>query len=483
MALAGLGCITASPLQAQQVPAVEVQVAQPAILVEEVPHVQPSPGKPAAKAEFKPDASASPDPKSLAVPENLLAKAKELVKQLGSASYRERENASREITRLGRAAYTPLKAASNEETNPEIRLRVDILLPRIEAAEMEARVACFMKDLEGKFDHDLPGWNKFRVAAGNDRSTRELFADVLKNKLYHGLLLAADLPANELGGVLNNHFRDMQMAQNNQFQFRRGGYGSGQPNVHELAVLVFLESLYSDKELGMNYNFGYTVANYMHTTDVQNAMTGNRGKFAAPLRKLVGQWVETRETSTGAQMAMNFAQNWNMPNKMKYAAKVLSAPTENGNWWVKQNALLTIGQANNKEARTYLPEIAKCFDDSTVIQQETPGQNNVHTVLLQDYALGVALQLTGQKPADYGMATMSTSVNWNHNNFYFKDDKTAKADDKRKAAFKKWAEWDEANKKNPKKDEPKPEEAKKETNATPPGEPPVNGPFPTPLPR
>jgi|GEM_PF-1124293 len=438
-----------------QAPAVEVQVqVQPPVLVEETsPPVVPG-TKPRANPEFKPGANASPDPKSLAIPENILLKAKELVKQLGSASYRERESASREIVKMGRSAYTPLKAATLEETNPEIRLRVDILLPGIAAAEMEARVSCFMKDLEGKFDHDLPGWNKFRVAAGNDRSARELFADVLKNKVYHGLLLAADLPANELGGMLNNHFADMQNAQNNNIQIRRGGYVNGQPSVHEIAVLVFLESLYSDKALGINYSFGYTAANYMHTADVQNAMMRNTGKYAAPLKKLVTLWVETRETATGAQMAMNFAQQWNLPSRMKFAAKVLEAPTENGNWWVKQQALLTIGQANNKEAREYIPQIAKCFDDTTVIQQQQPGQANIHTVLLQDFALGVALQLTGQKPADYAMNLTSTSVNWNHNNFYFKDDKTAKAEDKRKAAFKKWAVWYEAKQKEPKKDEP-----------------------------
>jgi hypothetical protein len=459
---------------AQQAPLVQVEVQvqvaqqQPAVVQVQVGDVAvpttTTPAKPGAKTEFKPAADASPDPKSLVIAENLLLKAKELVKQLGSASYRERENASREITKLGRSAYAPLKTAALEEANPEIRLRVDILLPGIEAAEMEARVACFMKDLEGKFEHDLPGWNKFRVAAGNDRSARELFGEVLKNKVYHALLLASELPANELGGMLNNHFMNMQNAQNNNMQFRRGGYIAGQPSVQEIAVLVFLESLYSDKDLGMNYNFGYTVANYMHTTDIQNAMQNGRGtgKYGPPLKKLVTQWLETRETSNGAQMAMNYATNWQLPNKLKYAAKVLVAPTENGNWWVKQQALLAIGQANNKESKEYIPQIAKCFDDSTVIQQQVPGNGTNPTVLLQDFALGVALQITAQKPKDYGMDVMSTAVNWNHNNFYFKDDKTAKAEDKRKAAFKKWTEWEAAGKKEQKKDEPKKEETKTE---------------------
>ena len=469
----------------QQPAVVQVQIAGDVVLP-----ATTTPGKPGVKTEFKPAADTNPDPKSLAVAENLLLKAKELVRQLGSASYRERESASREITKLGRSAYGPLKAAALEETNPEIRLRVDILLPGIEAAEMEARVSCFMKDLEGKFEHDLPGWNKFRVAAGNDRSARELFAEVLKNKVYHALLLASELPPNELGGMLNSHFMNMQNAQNNGMQLRRGGYINAQPSVHEVAVLLFLESLYSDKEMGINYNFGYTVANYLHIPDVTNAIANGRstGKFAAPLKKLAMRWMDTRETSLGAQNAMNFAQNWNLPNKMKYAAKVLVAPTENGNWWVKQNALVVIGQSPNKDAREYVPQIAKCFDDTTVIQQQQPGNGAVATVLLQDFALGVALQVTAQKPKDYGMEVVNAGVNWNTNNFYFKDDKTAKAEDKRKAAFKKWAEWEAAAKKEPKKDdvkkdEPKVEDPKKALieNDVPNDQP--GKPTPVPLPR
>ena len=161
---------------------VEVQVQevgqQPAVQVQiigDVVTTRPGtlPGKPGEKKASSPAADASPDPESLAVDDNLRLKAKDVVKQLGSASYRERESASREITKLGRAAYAPLKAAALEEASPEIRLRVDILMPGIEAAEMEARVACFMTDLEGKFDHDPPGWNKSRVAAGTDRSARQ----------------------------------------------------------------------------------------------------------------------------------------------------------------------------------------------------------------------------------------------------------------------------------------------------------------------
>src|SRR4051794_5993664 len=76
------------PVQVEEVQ-LQVQVAQPAVQVQVGGDINlpatTTPGKPGEKKEFKPAADASPDPKSLVVADNLLLKAKELVKQLGSA--------------------------------------------------------------------------------------------------------------------------------------------------------------------------------------------------------------------------------------------------------------------------------------------------------------------------------------------------------------------------------------------------------------
>ena len=146
-------------------------------------------------------------------------KAKDLVRQLNSPSYKEREAATREIAKMGRYAVPALKDALANESSPEVRLRIDLVMPKAEAEDMKARVSCFLLDTEGKFDHQLPGWTKFKTVLGNDKSTRELFAEVLKNTTYHGLLLACDLPANELGGVLGGHYLAIQLQQ----QTGRGG--------------------------------------------------------------------------------------------------------------------------------------------------------------------------------------------------------------------------------------------------------------------
>ncbi len=433
------------------------------------PTLPVQPGKPVENTEFKPTSGSTPDPKSLDVSESESMKAKELVRQLNSASYKEREAATREIAKMGRFAVPALKDALATESSPEVRLRIELVMPKAESEDMKARVSCFLLDTEGKFDHQLPGWTKFKGLLGNDKSTRELFAEVLKNTTYHGLLLACELPANELGGVLIGHYQGIQNRQN----FPQSGRVQNlQPTIGEIAVLAFLESMFTDREMTLTNNWNYTcVANYLYHADIQNAMIPNRsaGKYGVVLKKIMTRWLDSRETGVGAQQAMSFAQQWQMTADIpRYAVKVLLADVQNGQWYYKIPALTTLAQ--NKDAKQYLPQIAKVFEDATPIQHVQPGQANIHAIQLGDFALGVAMKIGSQTPKDYGLEMVNTQeyAKLQQNNYYFKDEKDSKAEDKRKAGIKKFNEWiakqpkEEPKKDEPKKDEPKPVEPKKD---------------------
>lgn len=426
----------------------------------------PLPGKAAEKTEFQPAAGSSPDPKSLDVDEVESAKAKEFVRQLSSPAYKERDNATKDIAKMGRFAVPALKDALAVESSPEVRMRIDLVLPKAEAEDMKARVSCFLLDKEGKYEHKLPGWTRFKEQLGNDKVTRELFAEVLVNKKYHPLLLACDLPPNELGAILSNHYLE---AQNRANINQNGRSVNVQPTTAEIAVLAFLESMHSDKVMPIQAGQVYTtVASYLYSGDIVAAMSPSRqsGKYSTVLKKILIRWLETRESLIGLQHAMQFVQSWQMLSEVpKYAAKVLVSDTPNGNWYYKLQALMVIGQ--NKEGKKYLPQIAKVFDDTNLLQQAVPGQvgNNIQ---LGDFALGVAMKLAGQNPKDYGLEVKNAQAyaNWSQDNYYFKEDKDNKAEDRRKACIKKFNEWmanqpkDDAKKDDLKKDEPKKEAPK-----------------------
>jgi hypothetical protein len=447
IALVAMANIVSGQVRVQIVPAPAYQV--------------PIPGKPGEKTEFQPAAGSSPDPKSLDVDEVESAKAKEFVRQLSSPAYKERDSATKDIAKMGRFAVPALKDALASESSPEVRMRIDLVLPKAEAEDMKARVSCFLLDKEGKYEHQLPGWTKFKEQLGNDKVTRELFAEVLVNKKYHPLLLACDLPPNELGAILSSHYLE---AQNRANMNQNGRSVNVQPTTAEIAVLAFLESMHTDKVMPIITGQVYTsVGSYLYSGDVMAAMSPSRqsGKYSSVLKKILIRWLDSRESITGLQQAMTFVQSWQMLSEVpKYAAKVLASDAQNGNWYPKLQALMVIGQ--NKEGKKYVPQIAKVFDDTNLLQQAVPGQA-MHNIQLGDFALGVAMKLAGQNPKDYGLEVKNTQAyaNWQQDNYYFKDDKDNKAEDRRKACIKKFNEWI-ANqpKEEPKKDEPKKEAPK-----------------------
>ncbi len=445
----------------------------------------PGPRPQPAQPDLQVPADTNPDPKSLEYGDAELSKARTLARQLGSKEYKERELASRELGKIGRAAVVAIREIRATETNPEVRLRTDILLPRAESDDMRARVMCFLADKDGKFDHKLPGWAKFKDTAGSDKAARELFAEVLKKAEYHAMLLACEMSANDLSQVLTTYYQAVQQKQNlgQNVQFTAA----------ELAVLAFLECQYSDKALRVQGMWGQaSVGQYLYIQDIQNAMRNGSGKFGDPLRRIVGKWMDTRETAFGIQQVMNLAQNWQMKDFLKYSARMFAVDDPNYQW-AKAQAATQIAQKHNEkdgkeEVKQYLPLMVKGLDDGALLTQMFVGNgrkpNEMIAVNTQDYILGLLCQMTDQKPADYGMDAQANGPNnfQNYAQFYFKDSDKQKAGDKRDAGIKKFKAWAEKNIKAepPKKGDPKKDDAPKKKDDKKDDEPKKNAPVPQP---
>ena len=78
--------------------------------------------------------ASSPDPKTLAIPSEELTRARELVHQLGSEDFDERERAEAELAKMGRLARPALVEAANTDPSQEVRSRCSSLLPRATAS-------------------------------------------------------------------------------------------------------------------------------------------------------------------------------------------------------------------------------------------------------------------------------------------------------------------------------------------------------------
>jgi hypothetical protein len=105
----------------------------------------------------------------------------------------------------------------------------------------------------------------------------------------------------------------------------------------------------------------------------------------------------------------------------------------------KQSAAALITRHGGKE---YLPAITALFRDDTRLLF---GQNGQVEVQLRDFALAMAVILSGQDPKDYGFGTQAGSneamkLSYTYHRFYTDDKQTG--EEKRAVAFAKWRAWE-----------------------------------------
>ena len=409
--------------------------------------------------------SPSPDPAGLVVSPAQAARAQFLVQQLGSDSYRDRDRATRELEQMGRLALAALDSA-RESPDPEVRLRAGILYPRAEADELKARINTFLSDQAGKYAHDLPGWNSFARMAGNDKQSRDLFAAILRNKANHELLQALRItpsmqtervgglaggialvvaerpPEKALSQAILARRQAMQMGLNmvNPGIAVGGVYRPPMPELPDIALLLLAESLISERAIPQG-GVQYHLANYFFQPNGREAMSGS-GPFGQAVRRLTLNWMESRDGPLGAANALTIAQIQNLPPEevARFAARILNLPGAQA--WNKAHAASMIARHN---AQKYLPDLVRQFKDTTVLVRGGPNNGVNDDLYVKDVALAMALLLTGQKPADYGLTAQQTqdAARYGYTNYRFIKDAVSEPEVKRMTAFAKWTAWQE----------------------------------------
>lgn len=106
-------------------------------------------------------------------------KATQLVQQLNASSYREREQATEELTRMGEAAL-PAVMKGMKSSSPEIRSRCQEILERIRNNELDKWLLRFVENGPRSGEKAFGGWDRFKQRVGDDRTARTLFAELYK---------------------------------------------------------------------------------------------------------------------------------------------------------------------------------------------------------------------------------------------------------------------------------------------------------------
>jgi hypothetical protein len=349
--------------------------------------------------------------------------ARQLVEQLGSSSYRQRERATQELGKLGLAAKSALLAGL-ESSDPEVRLRCQRVLAVVLEMDYQARLLAFIADRDGTGQHDLPGWQRYRRMFGDDAVSRGLFVDM--QRAEPGLMEAIEVGPQAAGDALEARGQQIQSSLfNTPFGDRK------QPPLGSLAALFFAAA---DPEVPISdLMIGY-MGNYTYQNTFQMALSS--GPRVELLRKLLGAWVARSVNTSGAFQGLVLALRHELREGLEPALSMVRGGGVQAQ--IMQYALLVVGKFGDEQ---HLDAIEPLLSNTTTCLTYQVNNEEFRTEV-RDVALAMLVHLSKQDLKEYGFvrAQPNDQLLFNPASLGFRDS------DDRYTGIDKWKAWSAARK-------------------------------------
>jgi hypothetical protein len=353
------------------------------------------------------------------------SKAVALVRQLGSRSFRVREQAARELMKMKLAARQAVEEGIKDK-DPEVRRRCGQLLPDILRAELFARIAAFVADKEGKRDHHLPGWKLFRELAGPGEDARQLFADLSRREIELLDLLEKN-PSR--AGTLS--------AKRCERLWNMSSTSRGMALLPGDVIPLFLVT--ADKRAGVGTAMGYQLCGMLDRPGLREEMTV-KGP-GSPFKRLVVAWMGRLTEDYALSRALEATERLQMPERFELAKKVVR---NKGGGGARGHALVLLGKA---DAKAHVALFESLLEDTASVAGFGIGVANGPNIQgqteVRDIALAMLVHATGQKHDDYGFAYTRAGRSFLFNAPFL----GFSSKEERETAFKKWRTWKASQKK------------------------------------
>ena len=390
------------------------------------------------------------DPKALAVSAEKTAAAKAFIAQWADADAGVRLKATAGLTKMGRDALPALLEARRGKPSDVLRERLDELIPDARKDDLDARAEVFLADKERKFDHDLLGWNELKAAVKDTKESRLLFADILNDEDCRAMLLLAFDPAD----AAREQFEQRWENKHKEWRARSraelkaglktvGSVPKADDPIHWMPAALLADLLY-DRDYRSDYRQAIVRCYVDHADEAKLAVEG-KGKYGEAVRGLASYWIGQQHQRFGLQDARTIGDH------MKFDKEALRATQEK-----LFELIVSTGQSNvsiRQLAGTrdpkYIANFRRLFEIDKPFWTKRD-DNPLPDIQLRDAGLSMCIALSGQDPVEYGFTAdrkskATDNARFDPYNFYFGDADGKTADDKRKTAFKKWAEWEKAN--------------------------------------
>jgi RNA polymerase sigma factor (sigma-70 family) len=358
-----------------------------------------------------------------------------LVKQLGDADFRLREDAAKKLRDLGVKAIPALKAGTRD-SSPEVSRRAREVLANVRADARDAFVKQF--DPTKTDEHDHPVWKRFVVIAGDSRASRELIARIIANEKWFRTLDNAEADLAEAGHVyrvgIAEMFRDFDKDPANSppwpcdrpeevaYLFLLGSHADPNPPAKLTGDEVVPSNLRGTDFLGRGIIFGEGQIPHANGLPL-----GLEGKFrfndpanaGAPgtdrvFAKLFAAWLAQRPPSANAvPMCFRVAALHRVAEILPIARRFAGGDLDPKKDVPPLITIMALEMIARHGSPADLPLFERHFGDETnVAAADKPRDGGgrdyfrpvplKETTQLRDVALGLALLLHGANPEDFG---------------------------------------------------------------------------------
>jgi hypothetical protein len=359
-------------------------------------------------------------------------RAAELVQRLADPAFKVREHASDELVKLGSSAVDALRKGLTHP-DPEVGERCRKLLPQALDIHFQEQIDKFLAKPDGPITDDLPGLKRWLKVTGSSKESREAYAGMVKE--HRRVLIEIEANPDQATQKYQAFFAGV-------YARARVSAINARPEWFTRSEMVLFFFLGSDpncrKGTAATGTVPYAQAlQFLNGTQVQDMLAGSG---ASPsFQKLFLAWLEQERYLTlirkGFQLATIADLKEAGPIAIKIALDKSTAATS------RSYALLGAGKLIGAAD---LKKLELLMEEKTVIGRVAVADSEPVTTELRDIALGIAVQASGQKLADYGFDRFRETTPPTASVSYTIYGLTEK---KREEAFAKWKEWSAKNKK------------------------------------
>ncbi len=354
------------------------------------------------------------------------------IDELGHNAFTVRQAAATRLLSAGMSAREPLLAIV-DGPDPETRAAARRLVSLIDKSEFHRRLDAFAADTDGRQRLTLPGWEQYKKLVGDDPAARALFVDMQRQE---GALLSAMFGASKQapGDLLESRLARLIQWQN------LGGNRTASPPLGSSAAVLFLGSV---AEIEVSDSAAGQIEALLQRPPILEALRPANRQDA--VRRLAVGWLlhcpsKNEEILRGRMATISSA---GLEEALPLALTVVDSepPFKRVQPYTRGLAALLVGQLGRPEHIARLEPLLEDASNCFTIQGQLPGQAGV-SVQVRDAALVALLQITAQRPADYGYVGAREQPPKTYViQTLFRDN-----DQQRTEAIAKWRQWRAVNK-------------------------------------